>query len=544
MNEPDWDTEDHVATKRLTVFDEATVATVSLRPGQRVREGDEGRETMPVYLEVDNPTPLSISGRLRTVGGTAKAGEDYEPLDVPIELDPYSGGTSVALTINADERDEADETIGIELSGVDGAQPETVRAEVTIVGHDGVDGSARTAALWASRGLTGIKAKIGYPTVKEDLAVVRAMRAAAGDDMAIMVDYNQTLTPAEACERIRVLDGEGLTWVEEPTLAHDFGGHALVTREVRTPIQCGENWWGTQDLRHAIDDGVAHRDSIGDRFGGGEERAVHAQRVEDALLHDRLVGLPGEAFDHPTGQVEPGVVVGPRRAGRGQLLQLDHRGGDAGQGVVAGTAIREVVARPAAGMREQVLHGDFVGGLLVGQLQFGHVLADRRIEVELAVLVEVGGDAPVPAQLEVGARAAAHVRERALDVPVERVARKPAPLLPAGDVGDDGMGVDGVEVEPPVVVVVQPADASAHHRHRIRGGLEAEGAVAKVEPDITGHVREMNAAEARSRRRRFRRRKCGVVAARADNQVPAVVQLELECLLEGTRVSALFDRRR
>jgi mandelate racemase len=121
------------------------------------------------------------------------------------------------------------------------------------VGYDGVEGSARTAAEWASRGLTGIKAKIGYPTVQEDLAVIRAMRAAAGDDMAIMVDYNQSLTPADACERIRVLDAEGLTWVEEPTLAHDFVGHAQVTREVQTPIQCGENWWGPQDLQHAID---------------------------------------------------------------------------------------------------------------------------------------------------------------------------------------------------------------------------------------------------------------------------------------------------
>ncbi|MEO8482853.1 MAG: enolase C-terminal domain-like protein [Acidobacteriota bacterium] len=125
------------------------------------------------------------------------------------------------------------------------------------VGYDGVDGSARTAALWASRGLSGIKAKIGYPTVKDDLAVIRAMRSAAGDDMAIMVDYNQSLTPAEACERIRVLDGEGLAWVEEPTLAHDFQGHALVAKEVRTPIQCGENWWGTQDLQHAMDAGAS-----------------------------------------------------------------------------------------------------------------------------------------------------------------------------------------------------------------------------------------------------------------------------------------------
>jgi mandelate racemase len=121
------------------------------------------------------------------------------------------------------------------------------------VGYDGVQGCAKAAEDWATRGFTGIKAKIGYPTVQEDVAVVRAMRKAAGDDMAIMVDYNQCLTPTEAVERLRVLDDEGLTWVEEPTLAHDYAGHALVAREARTPIQCGENWWGTLDMQHAIE---------------------------------------------------------------------------------------------------------------------------------------------------------------------------------------------------------------------------------------------------------------------------------------------------
>jgi mandelate racemase len=121
------------------------------------------------------------------------------------------------------------------------------------VGYDGVSGSARVAEDLARQGFKGIKAKIGYPIVREDIEVVRAMRAAVGDDVAIMVDYNQSLTPAEAVQRMRVLDAEGLTWVEEPTLAHDYQGHALVAREARTPIQCGENWWGTQDLRHAID---------------------------------------------------------------------------------------------------------------------------------------------------------------------------------------------------------------------------------------------------------------------------------------------------
>jgi mandelate racemase len=121
------------------------------------------------------------------------------------------------------------------------------------VGYDGADGCAKAALRWAMRGFTGIKAKIGYPTVQEDVAVIRAMRKAAGTDMSIMVDYNQCLTPAEAVARLRVLDDEGLTWVEEPTLAHDHAGHALIAREARTPIQCGENWWGTLDMQHALE---------------------------------------------------------------------------------------------------------------------------------------------------------------------------------------------------------------------------------------------------------------------------------------------------
>jgi mandelate racemase len=121
------------------------------------------------------------------------------------------------------------------------------------VGYDGVDDSAQKAAAWVQQGFKGVKAKIGYPTVEEDLAVVRAMREAMGPQAALMVDYNQSLTPTEAIERGRRLEAEGLAWIEEPVLAHDYAGHARVAQELATPIQCGENWWGPQDLRKAID---------------------------------------------------------------------------------------------------------------------------------------------------------------------------------------------------------------------------------------------------------------------------------------------------
>ncbi|HLH17461.1 MAG TPA: enolase C-terminal domain-like protein [Bryobacteraceae bacterium] len=121
------------------------------------------------------------------------------------------------------------------------------------VGYDGEAESARAAEEWVERGFTGVKAKIGYPTLAEDRAVIRAIRNAVGPRVAVMVDYNQSLAPADAVERLRYLDDEGLAWIEEPTLAHDYRGHAHIAREIRTPIQCGENWWGVRDMEQAIE---------------------------------------------------------------------------------------------------------------------------------------------------------------------------------------------------------------------------------------------------------------------------------------------------
>ena len=143
-------------------------------------------------------------------------------------------------------------TQNLSLARLLGGVEKPVRA-YGAVGYDGPAVCARVAEDWAARGFGGVKAKIGYPDVKGDIEVIRAVRSAVGPDVAIMVDYNQSLPPAQAIERLRQLEEFGLAWVEEPTLAHDYAGHAWIAREIQTPIQCGENWWGPLDLRHAID---------------------------------------------------------------------------------------------------------------------------------------------------------------------------------------------------------------------------------------------------------------------------------------------------
>jgi len=114
------------------------------------------------------------------------------------------------------------------------------------------DGASAEAEELVARGFRAIKVKIGRADLGVDLETIRAVRRAIGEDMRLMVDYNQSLSVAEAIDRARVLDGEGLTWIEEPTLADDFDGHARIAAEARTAIQLGENWWGPHDMAKSI----------------------------------------------------------------------------------------------------------------------------------------------------------------------------------------------------------------------------------------------------------------------------------------------------
>src|SRR5215475_11762597 len=57
-----------------------------------------------------------------------------------------------------------------------GGTPKPIRAYGAI-GFDGPAASAACAEDWAKRGFTGVKAKIGYPSVSEDIETIRAIRS-------------------------------------------------------------------------------------------------------------------------------------------------------------------------------------------------------------------------------------------------------------------------------------------------------------------------------------------------------------------------------
>ena len=57
-----------------------------------------------------------------------------------------------------------------------------------------------------------------------------------------MVDYNQALALDEALTRGRALDVENIYWLEEPIRHDDYAGNAKLARELKVPLQIGENF--------------------------------------------------------------------------------------------------------------------------------------------------------------------------------------------------------------------------------------------------------------------------------------------------------------
>lgn len=117
---------------------------------------------------------------------------------------------------------------------------------------DGVDLAISRAKDAVEAGFTAVKTKIGYPTLEHDLKVVRSIREVVGNGVQIMVDYNQGLTVPEAVLRGRALEQEGVAWVEEPTLQHDYVGHGKIRAALDLPVQMGENWFGPEEMTKAI----------------------------------------------------------------------------------------------------------------------------------------------------------------------------------------------------------------------------------------------------------------------------------------------------
>jgi mandelate racemase len=107
-------------------------------------------------------------------------------------------------------------------------------------------------ALVAEGGFKGLKLRLGRDRLADDLAAIEAVRTAVGADIKLMVDFNQGLSLGDALHRCHALDRQGLYWFEEPIAYDNLAGYAQLSRELTTPVQLGENFYGPRALHQAL----------------------------------------------------------------------------------------------------------------------------------------------------------------------------------------------------------------------------------------------------------------------------------------------------
>lgn len=223
----------------------------------QTREGVVGRSYLEPYV---HKAVKPIVGVVENIAEQFE-GKPLAPLDVygdamkTLHLNGRGGMTLIALSgIDMAIWDALAHAAGLPLAMLLGGSPGPLRAYNTnglwLIPKDRL--AAEAKELVAEGGFRAIKIRLGRPTLDDDVKAIQIVRDAVGDDVLLMADFNQGLAFGEALQRLHGLDDQGLYWFEEPIVYDNLEGCAQIARELRTPIQIGENIYGPREFLKAV----------------------------------------------------------------------------------------------------------------------------------------------------------------------------------------------------------------------------------------------------------------------------------------------------
>jgi L-alanine-DL-glutamate epimerase-like enolase superfamily enzyme len=109
----------------------------------------------------------------------------------------------------------------------------------------------------AKKGARYLKMRIGGLALEQDIKRVRAVRAALGDGVGLMVDANNAYSFIEALKMGRWLEKENVFWFEEPLRPDDWRGYRQLVRQLEIPVVSGELEYTRFGFRDIIMRGAA-----------------------------------------------------------------------------------------------------------------------------------------------------------------------------------------------------------------------------------------------------------------------------------------------
>ena len=167
--------------------------------------------------------------------------------DVPVVLKPFLGGQMAKAALETAILDAQLKDAGLSLAKYLGATKTKVECGVSVGIANNLDALVDEVKSYVDAGYRRIKLKIepGW-----DYEAVKTIRNPY-PDMPLQVDANQAYSRNDG-KLLAKLDEFNLLLIEQPLNEHDILGHALLAKEVKTPICLDESIISLQSAEDAL----------------------------------------------------------------------------------------------------------------------------------------------------------------------------------------------------------------------------------------------------------------------------------------------------
>lgn len=141
--------------------------------------------------------------------------------------------------------------LGVPLYQLLGGKQRDAIETVKNVGVASPEESAERATALVEEGYRIVKLRVGADT-DLDVARVRSVRDAVGEDIRIRVDANQAWDPTAAIAAVRRMHEYRLDSVEQPCPYWDIRGNAEVVANIEPPVISDEGFWTAPEAQNLL----------------------------------------------------------------------------------------------------------------------------------------------------------------------------------------------------------------------------------------------------------------------------------------------------
>jgi L-alanine-DL-glutamate epimerase-like enolase superfamily enzyme len=219
-----------------------------------------------------------------------------DPLDIETrlrELDAFLvGNTTVKSAFDMALHDLAGKHAGLPLYALFGGPRRSFEIDLTI-GIDTPEIMGREALDIQARGFSAIKVKLGTGHA-EDVARIRAIRAAVGAAIPLRIDANQGWDPVTALAILRDLAPYGIQYCEQPVAHWNTAGLKHLRDHSPIPIMADEALFSPHDAFRLASQGACDYFNIKLAKSGGLHAALEINAIAEAAGIPCMMGSMAE----------------------------------------------------------------------------------------------------------------------------------------------------------------------------------------------------------------------------------------------------------